>query len=386
MDLGLEAARVEQASTWPPLLRSETSSRRVPKPRRAEGFTGGPPTSIQLSTALPASPEVSFSSTRPAGADRAPYLTALVESSCNSSAIATTTSVGMFTSASAASRSKRPWSKGVSARSKRSVSGSGLPNAWVTRSCESAIDCRRAVSTASKPFTLVAPRAVWATMVIMIRMPFFARWASSRRIRLRRSSAILRSYVEIGAYDCRASRRRRRGSPARGSAIMCLAARRDGRAVFHGEDAVRVRGRLEVGLRTSSRSSADQCGVVANDEALMRHPEQFSVVRIPGHGAGRDVPFPENQAVARQRFCAAAGAPAGRGRAVSGVQRWPQLPLTSDHNLRAWRPCDNPGCPSVAPRPRGAAQHGQDHHRVGQFVGIVAVSGVNGRRGCRRTG
>src|SRR5215831_1687773 len=69
----------------PLIIRSIT---RVPKPWRIGGLTGGPPLSVQRSTSRPSAARDHLTSTLPSATDRAPYLAALVASSCKTTAIA----------------------------------------------------------------------------------------------------------------------------------------------------------------------------------------------------------------------------------------------------------------------------------------------------------
>jgi hypothetical protein len=71
----------------PFIFRIMPSITRVPKPRRVGGVAGGPPASIQRSTTLPSIARDHSTSTFPVGTDNAPYLAALVASSCKVTAI-----------------------------------------------------------------------------------------------------------------------------------------------------------------------------------------------------------------------------------------------------------------------------------------------------------
>ena len=63
------------------------SMTRMPKPRRVNSLTGGPPVSIQRRTILPSAARDHSTSTLPVGTDNAPYLAALVANSCKVTAI-----------------------------------------------------------------------------------------------------------------------------------------------------------------------------------------------------------------------------------------------------------------------------------------------------------
>src|SRR5215467_4438027 len=69
----------------PLIIRSIT---RVPKPWRIGCLTDGPPLSVHRSTSRPSAAHDHLTSTPPSATDRAPYVAALVASSCKVTAIA----------------------------------------------------------------------------------------------------------------------------------------------------------------------------------------------------------------------------------------------------------------------------------------------------------
>jgi hypothetical protein len=78
----------QSKSTLPPSGLIVPSMRRLPKPLRSGAFTLGPPNSVQWSASCPSSLRDHVNLIWPFGLDSAPYLEALVASSCKTTAIA----------------------------------------------------------------------------------------------------------------------------------------------------------------------------------------------------------------------------------------------------------------------------------------------------------
>ena len=83
--------RGSRCGSFPESCARAFSTNRVPKPRRSGTETGGPPISRHtiLSSSRRSSCQSHLNSTRPPSCDRAPYLMALVHSSCRTIAIET---------------------------------------------------------------------------------------------------------------------------------------------------------------------------------------------------------------------------------------------------------------------------------------------------------